>query len=757
MKQPIDYESFFIELGANLKSDKPVRNIVISYEESRIEQFRKKHNNTDVFKSAFCYDNQEIRTGKQIAPLYFDFDGEYAKDDLQALIELFLKNECPNESLNIYYSGNKGFHLEVSFEALDIEADTQLNKIFEVIAKDIKVTIHTSSLDTGIYDAVRLWRLPNSINSGSGLYKIPLTLEELNLSIEEIRNLAKEPRYDFKQPQPVVWSNFAQVFKRAKKRLSNSNLKGGVFEPVGEGQRNEATFKRAIRLRGEGKSFDEAVEICSKIQDTPTKLSANEIRRTVASAYQEKYIVEPVKNKKTRDQDEAETTSFIVTNEGAICEEVFDPAIGEPQFAVYKDQSVEYCLSVEKNGRLIRPINDNIVREGVIKFPTQAIEYGTENELLNKIKEFIHDYVDMSEEWEQWAVYYVPLSWVYDKLPVCPYLFALGPSSSGKTRLIQAVGAICYKPFIASGSITASPIFRVLDRFRGTLIVNEFDHIGEFNSEIITIFNNGYEANFPVIRTEGDEKKEVRIFQVYGPKLFSARKRKSDWAFESRLLTVPMKETSRKDIPPFLLEDFHKRAQELRDMLLMFRFRHYHKVSRVRTDLFPNIRGRLRQTLLSIASVIQDESFLEKAQEFAKQLENNLKTIKEFDLDFFTYQVLMDCWAEGNKMPQIKEVAGKVRELADFDKLSSKAIGNIVRDELGFETKRGGTSGNYVILLSSGQLDNLKERYEINISLGDETLQTSASSESSVPATHDSEVTEHTELRKEPINEPLPY
>lgn len=749
-------KDLFIELGASLASSKPVRNIIVPCESDQIEQFRKTHNNTDVFTSVFCYDSQEIRQGKQIGPLYFDFDGEYAKDDLQVVIELFQRNECPNESVKIYYSGNKGFHLEIPFETLGIVADTELNKIFEVIAKDIKSTVHTPSLDTGIYDAVRLWRLPNSINSKSGLYKIPITLDELKLSIDEIRNQARKPRHDFSYQQTSVWSRFSEVCKRAKKRLKNSNSKGGVFEPVEEGQRNDATFRRAIRLRGEGKSFEEAIEICSQIQDNPP-LALSEIRRTVASAYQEKYIVEPIKNKKSKDKEDAETTSFLVTKNGLVCEEVYDPYLGEPQFAVFNGQSVEYCSSIETNGRIIKPIDDAIVRKRLVKLPTGVADYESEIELLERIQKFIHDYVDVGDDWEHWTSYYALLSWVYDRLPVCPYLCALGPSSSGKTRLIQTVGAICYKPFIASGSVTASPIFRILDRFRGSLIVNEFDHIGEFNSEIIVIFNNGFETDFPVIRTEGDDKKEVKIFQVYGPKLFSARKRKNDWAFESRLLTIPMKETRRKDIPVFLQDDFYKRAQELRNMLLMFRFKHYQKVSQLRTDLFPNIRGRLRQTLLSITSVIQDEAFLEKAQEFAVQLEKNLKTIKEFDLDTFTYQVLLQCWEEGNKMPQVKEVAAKVKELADFDKLSSKAVGNIVRDELGFETRRGGSTGNYIILLSLEQLNSLKERYEIAEEEDSGSVETSVTSANSVLSTLDSELTEHTELDKEGTNDPLPY
>lgn len=716
------------------------------YSLEAIEEFSGKHNNTDIFTSVFKYDDQEIRKAKQTGPLYFDLDGQYAQSDLSALIDFITQHKCPLSSVQIYYSGSKGFHLEIPFEALSIEADQKLNKIYEIITKEIKSIIHGPSVDTNIYDAVRLWRLPNSINSKSGLYKIPLTLEEIELQLNDIRELAKTPRPEFKYPDIEEWHEFVDVFDKAKKRLKNSNYKGGAFDPVGEGQRNDATFKRAIRLKAQGKTFEEAVEICTKVPDKPP-LPIAEITRTVASAYQDKYAVEPTKNKKEAEED-TEFSSFLVTQEGLICEEVYDPSVGEPSFAVYDGTNLEYRTSIQHLGKTIKPIEGTAVRSGLVKLPTEAVDYESELQLFNRIRDFIHTYVDLEEDWEYWAAYYVLLSWIYDKLPVCPYLCALGASSTGKTRFIQTVGAICYKPFTASGSITASPIFRILDQFRGTLIVNEFDHIGEFNDEIVVIFNNGFEEGLPVIRTEGEERKEVKIFQVYGPKLFSSRKRKSDWAFESRLLTIKMKETKRKDIPPFLMEDFHKTALELRNMLLMFRFKHYNQENIIHHELFTNIRGRLRQTLLSITSVIQDEVFLDKAKEFAKQLEKSLKTVKEFDLDAFVYQVLVESWEDGERMPTVKAVTEETKKRADFDKLSAKAVGNIVRDEFGFETKRGGASGNYVILLSSEQLDYIKERYEVVDHQEDDSnlKQSSETSVSSEISTRNTEVTEHTEV-----------
>lgn len=741
----------FIELGVSLAPEKFIRNLVKPYSEEILKSFREEHQNTDVYASAYRYETEDIRQSKQTGPLYFDLDGKFAQADLKSLREFLISQGCPAESIQILYSGSKGFHLEVPFEVLGLEPRKDLNKVYEAVVKEIKTNIIAPSIDTGIYDAVRLWRLPNSINSKSGLYKIPLTSEEAELALEDIKELAKKPRLDFVEPTPTLWSSFIEIFKKAEKKIKNIHLRSGMFEPVGEGQRNNETFKRALKLKAEGKTQTEAEELCSKIQDNPP-LSPLEIERTVASAYSNKYEVTP-HERGHKDDDGAIKTSFAVTKTGLILEEIYDPELGEPLFAVFDNGKVEKLSQVQNKGRQIKPIIDDTVTKGSIKLPSDCIEYGSDLDLFEKIKKFIHTYVDIAPDWEHWATYYVLLSWLYDKLPVCPYLCALGPSNTGKTRFVQTVGEICYKPFTASGSITASPIFRILNRFQGTLVLNEFDHIGQFNDEIIVILNNGYEAGLPVIRTEGDETKEIKVFQVFGPKLFSSRKRKSDWAFESRLLTIKMRETRRSDIPPFLLNCFHKEALELRNMLLMFRFRHYSEKANIRYDLFSNVHGRLRQTLLSITSVIQDEAFLNKAIEFAKELEKSLKVAKEYDIDVLVYQALLELWSSGERTPAVKAVAERVRNAADLEKLSSKAVGSIVRDELGFETRRGGQSGNYIILLSSGQLAALKERYEtIEGDASEPSSESSDSSEEASRNNNSTELTEHTEVAdKEPV------
>jgi hypothetical protein len=105
----------------------------------------------------------------------------------------------PEEAVAPYFSGAKGFHLCLATGVFgEVHPGERLPSVFrEVrrsIVKEAKVH-HPESVDFSISDRLRLLRLPNTRHSKSGLYKVPLQLEELFSSEpEEIRNLARKPR-----------------------------------------------------------------------------------------------------------------------------------------------------------------------------------------------------------------------------------------------------------------------------------------------------------------------------------------------------------------------------------------------------------------------------------------------------------------------------------------------------------------------------------------------------------------------------------
>jgi hypothetical protein len=165
--------------------------------------------------------------------------------------------------------------------------------------------------------------------------------------------------------------------------------------------------------------------------------------------------------------------------------------------------------------------NNNLIKNEVVLLPSEPRNYGSEQQLVSEIAEFIHRYADLSPSFEQVACYYVLLTWLYDAFNDLPCLRLRGDFGTGKTRMLLTIGSLCYKPFFASGASTVSPIFHTLDAFRGTLIFDEADfRFSDEKSEIVKILNNGNVRGMPVLRTMMNQQREFnpQAFHVFGPK-----------------------------------------------------------------------------------------------------------------------------------------------------------------------------------------------------------------------------------------------
>lgn len=253
---------------------------------------------------------------------------------------------------------------------------------------------------------------------------------------------------------------------------------------------------------------------------------------------------------------------------------------------------------------------NNLIATECVLLPSEVGEFGSQEALLAELRAYLHRYVDLSPLFEEIAAHYALLAWVYDAFNELPYLRFRGDFGTGKTRALLALGSLCYKPFFASGASTVSPVFHILEAFRGTFIMDEADfRFSDATSSLTKILNNGNVRGMPVLRTMTNRNKELnpQAYRVFGPKLIGMRGRFTDAALESRLITEntggrPL----RADIPIELPSSLRDDARGLRNKLLAWRF---HALSRTRpvagrvpTDLTP----RTRQTALPLLSLMDD-------------------------------------------------------------------------------------------------------------------------------------------------------
>lgn len=409
--------------------------------------------------------------------------------------------------------------------------------------------------------------------------------------------------------------------------------------------------------------------------------------------------------------------TFVVMNDKSLAEQITNP---DPQFAVFNPltESVQIKSALEVDGKYIYPLDGDLVTKRVILFPEKAEDYQNIEALRQEIIGFIHKYVDIEPFYEALASYYILLTWLFDRNTVINYLGIFGDYGSGKTRAAQIIGSVCYKPALVSGALTCAPIYRILEEARGTLMINEFDFDhSDMGIEMIKILNNGYEQGMHVLRSEKNTLK-TQAFDAFGPKIFTYRKKKRDEAFESRLITIPIQETKREDIPVILPFEHKREAQSLRNKLLMFRFRNYYKDIVVDQSIFQGVERRLRQTLYPLLTVVDDPSFITELKDFIQNLQQEQRADRGMSW-VAEYLIALINLTFMDSPITVKALADKYNEgKIERDQVNARKAGSAIRNDLKLKTKRitsGENKGQYEIVLDKENIKALCLRYGIEI------------------------------------------
>ena len=426
----------------------------------------------------------------------------------------------------------------------------------------------------------------------------------------------------------------------------------------------------------------------------------------------------------------------VVLPDGALLEMVYDPSEKRSAFALWQDGKVteEASFSLASSQKLVPYSPDNnLIKNEVVLFPSEPQKYDSEEQLLFEIQSFIHRYVDVSPLFEKIASYYALFSWVYDGFNELPYLRLRGDPGSGKTRFLLIVGSICYKPIFASGASTVSPLFRIIDAFRGTLIIDEGDfRLSDERAEIVKILNNGNARGFPVLRSEVTPKREFNptAYSVFGPKLVATRGFFEDRALESRCITEEMGQGKlRGDVPINLPSSYKEEARAIRNKLLLFRFRTFHNRQARESLVDRAIEPRLNQVFVPLLSIIEDRKAREDLQSLARQINRDLIADRGMDMEAQILEIIRDLIASGSQRLSVKDITDWFTDRHEKDykrPITTKWIGTTIRKKLHLQTRK--SHGVFVIPEEEiHKLNRLYEKYGIDVS---ETGEASAKEDS---------------------------
>ena len=396
-----------------------------------------------------------------------------------------------------------------------------------------------------------------------------------------------------------------------------------------------------------------------------------------------------------------------VCPDGTIIEALFKPESGETAFAVRDAVGIVSEVSyfdLPDGTRLVpySPTN-NLLSTGCVLLPSAIGEEGDTGDVLDAVRGHLSRYVDLSREFQDVAAYYVLLTWVYDAFAEMPLIRFRGDFGTGKTRALLTLGSLCYKPFFASGASTVSPIFHILDAFRGTLVLDEADfRFSDATGELTKILNNGSMNGLPVLRTMTNRHRELnpQAFRVFGPKVIAMREQFEDEALESRLLTEEMnRRPLSPHIPIHTPAEMMQEATVVRNRLLTWRLRNLHKVAPIATRAVEGASARANQMAPPLLSLVDDEGARARIVSFLLRQGEHTAARRRDTPEAAVLAAIVAAFEETDTpMVRVGDVAERLNRAASerFHKpLSNKAVGFLIREKLGIPTTK--SHGTYAI------------------------------------------------------------
>jgi len=207
---------------------------------------------------------------------------EGALKDTRELVERLHDIGISNDSLRLYFSGNKGFHLFLLSDDLeDVTGNANTNGYIKYVCSDLAKGL--SSFDDSVYDKTRIIRCANSLHGKSDKYKIPLDISELfTLNSGDIYKLASKQR-EIEWFDEYCSSDYiieclgeysveeAESGGRRKPKLDGSTLVQGIYDGFEDGGRNTGLTSLAGLLHSRNITDSVVRAICSSVNNQSTK------------------------------------------------------------------------------------------------------------------------------------------------------------------------------------------------------------------------------------------------------------------------------------------------------------------------------------------------------------------------------------------------------------------------------------------------------------------------------------------------------
>ncbi len=377
------------------------------------------------------------------------------------------------------------------------------------------------------------------------------------------------------------------------------------------------------------------------------------------------------------------------------------------------DGLIDSYLDGEK--RLVPPIESTL-------FPTptdkavELVDHYEDRALFTGLADFLRDHIDLEDQrGYQILAAYVLHTWLTEQANDSPIIHAYGPKGSGKTTLVETIGAVARRS-IPTLTLTGPALFRVNAHYAPTLLIDEIS-IAK-NPDVKDMLNARFSRGMKVIRINMDKTglDQIESFEVFGPTVLAGTQDVSD-TIRSRSIRFYMERACRN-----VRRTLDKQtAASLLDTLAAFRARHLK--SELATPA-PIVRdGRLSDVIYPLHQIIllvspDDEPEFVK---FCQDLERDRSEEDALSIDALVVKAMRAC------QPHLKNSKLAVKLVAEYlnadrpvnEELKERSVGKVM-SRLGFKTTRT-SSGHGARYWDENRLTRLEKRYDLQSEHTDDT------------------------------------
>jgi len=137
------------------------------------------------------------------------------------------------------------------------------------------------------------------------------------------------------------------------------------------------------------------------------------------------------------------------------------------------------------------------------------------DDVLAEALDAVTRYVYLSREAAVACVLWVWFTHVYQRFDICPYLAILSPlPRCGKSTLLTVLAQMVARPLAAS-NMTPAAIFRVVEEYSPTLLLDELDSWGDAYQDLRCILNSGHTRELAFVIRVDPNTLEIGCFRTF--------------------------------------------------------------------------------------------------------------------------------------------------------------------------------------------------------------------------------------------------